>query len=660
MRVIPISILSLLLFSSQTLSAKAGPWLPIDPQDLALKEGRVQADADAEAIRWEIEVSDEWSGDVIKSSETHYRRIKIFNSRGRDAFNRIDIPYEKGTRLADVAARTIRPDGSVIAVKKDAIIDRTALKGNNLKVKVKSIAMPAVEPGSIVEYRWTAVRYGQLTHNTRIVLQLNIPVEELRLSIHPLPVPLPGFEMRIRAFNFHMPPFTEESPGFRTMTLSSMPATKSEPFAPPELTLRPWISIFYATQHEPPVGAFWRQFGREVYRNSSSPLRPSGEVKRATQVALAGVTDPKLVLERLVEYCRTQIKNSDLSDSGLTKADREWLESEHSATDHLKRGLADSDGVLRVFLSMATAAGLDARLALLPDRSQCSFKSSEATFYLLTRSCAAVNVQGEWRAIDPATDLPPDQLPWQIQGVEMLVPDAETPIFLRTPMGAPEQSIRRRTARLKLSEDGTVEGEVLDVLTGQDAADWRRRLRNRSVLEREKEISDQVKSRMSTAQLSEIHFDPGNAPSDPYRIGYHIRVPGYAQRTTQRMFLQPAFFQRGLLPLFPSAERRLPILFDYAWGETDTVTISLPGHFHLEGPPESAPILLPGVGKHMVSIRLSEDGHALHFLHSMLFGVDGTVYFPVEQYPNLKKAFDQFHAQDETVVSIVSDDAVPR
>ena len=198
---------------------------------------------------------------------------------------------------------------------------------------------------------------------------------------------------------------------------------------------------------------------------------------------------------------------------------------------------------------------------------------------------------------------------------------------------------------------------MAEELTGQEAASWRRELRGHSAVEREQRVTDRIKSRMSTAEITAIHFDPDSSASEPARLRYHVRVPGYAQRTAQRMIFPPAFFQRGDPPTFASAERKYPVLFDYGWAESDRVTIDIPPGYHVENPPDSAPILLPGIGKHSVKVRLSEDGHQLQLLHSLIFGEGGTLFFPVEEYPKLKKAFDEFHAQDEAVVSLVSNGA---
>src|SRR5467141_1566696 len=88
-------------------------WSPIDPSDLALKAPLVEPDADAEAIFWDVRIDDGGQDDLVLS---HYVRIKIFTQLGCDKQSKIDIPYFSGTKMKDVAARTVRADGSITEV----------------------------------------------------------------------------------------------------------------------------------------------------------------------------------------------------------------------------------------------------------------------------------------------------------------------------------------------------------------------------------------------------------------------------------------------------------------------------------------------------------------------------------------------------------------
>ena len=122
-------LVSLCLTALLPLPASAGDdWKPIDPAELALKAPVVEKDADAEALFWEVRVADEVDGDSPRTVLSHYVRIKIFTERGRESQSKIDIPFMNNWSVKDIAARTIKPDGTIVEIKKSDILERTIVK----------------------------------------------------------------------------------------------------------------------------------------------------------------------------------------------------------------------------------------------------------------------------------------------------------------------------------------------------------------------------------------------------------------------------------------------------------------------------------------------------------------------------------------------------
>jgi len=160
-----------------------GDWRPVDPGHLAMKAPTVEKDADAEAIFWDVSVEDDVIAYQARSIRSNYIRIKIFSERGIESQSRIDLPYLSGSEIRDIAARTIKPDGTIVELKKDAIFDRTLVKGSGLKLKAKSFALPGVEPGSIIEYRWREIHRDMYSYYVRLQLQRDIPVQLVKYSI---------------------------------------------------------------------------------------------------------------------------------------------------------------------------------------------------------------------------------------------------------------------------------------------------------------------------------------------------------------------------------------------------------------------------------------------------------------------------------------------
>ncbi len=189
MRSIPRLLLPLFIFCLGLVSppvAFAGDdWEPENPADLLSKTAMVDKDADAEAVFWKVRVADNLEGGGPRTVLNHYIRIKIFTDRGRETYSRVDIPYLTRTDIKDVAARTIKPDGSIIELKKEDVFEKTIVKVNGLKLKAKSFAMPGVETGAIIEYRWREVRNNSITFYARFDLQRDIPVRLVEYHLKP-------------------------------------------------------------------------------------------------------------------------------------------------------------------------------------------------------------------------------------------------------------------------------------------------------------------------------------------------------------------------------------------------------------------------------------------------------------------------------------------
>src|SRR5689334_11886776 len=216
-------------FSPQTHAGdKDKDWKPIDPSQLSMTTPAVEKDADAEALFWEVRVDyDNDNGMTLN----HYVRIKIFNDRGRESQSKIDIyaPKVRGfqTDIKEIAARTIKPDGSIIELKKEDIFERTVVKASGVKVKAKTFAMPGVEPGAIIEYRWKEVRRNAFSLYEEYEFARDIPVQQVKYYIKPLSNII--FGMRAQTFHTGMSPFQKEKDGYFSMTMTNVPAFREEP-----------------------------------------------------------------------------------------------------------------------------------------------------------------------------------------------------------------------------------------------------------------------------------------------------------------------------------------------------------------------------------------------------------------------------------------------
>ncbi len=577
----------------------------------------------------------------------HYIRIKVFTERGVESQSKVEIPYFNRTRIKDIAGRTIKPDGTIIELKKDGIFESTIAKADRLKLQAKSFVMPGVVPGAIIEYRWREIRPSFLY--ARFQLQRDIPLQSVKYFIKPGPYWSLG--MRSVVFNGPQAPLQKERNGFYSVTMTNVPAFREEPRMPPGDYVRRWLLLFYSesdTNLEPQK--FWNKYGKDVYEKNKASMKVSDEVRKAAAEATSGATTSEEKLKRLFDFCRSKIRRIDDDASGLTDSDREKMKENKSPADTLKRGYGTGNDINMLFAALASAAGFDARIARLGDRSDFFFNPTFTDDYFLHSYNIAVKVDNQWRFFDPAnTYVPFGMLRWQEEGEQALISDPKEPVFIQTPLSPAEKSVERRTAKLRLSEDGTLEGEVRIEYTGHLAADRKEYNDDDSPQQREETLREMEKNRLSTAELSEIRIENVTDPDKPFVYAYRVRVPGYAQRTGRRLFLQSAFFQRGIGPLFPTSERKYDIYFHYPWMKEDVVTIELPAGFTLDNAESPGSFSMGEVGHYNVSVGVTQDQKMLVYKRNFKFS---GLLFPVSGYSQLKRVFDELHKQDNHTITL--------
>src|ERR1700677_182875 len=101
------AVLVAILFAALPHSSSAGDdWLPIPPEDLALKDNPASPGAHAMILYRSSDM------DSKESSVREYIRVKIFTQEGANEAD-VELPFNKQlTNILDIRGRTIHPDRS--------------------------------------------------------------------------------------------------------------------------------------------------------------------------------------------------------------------------------------------------------------------------------------------------------------------------------------------------------------------------------------------------------------------------------------------------------------------------------------------------------------------------------------------------------------------
>jgi hypothetical protein len=641
----PALLLTLLyficLFAASATAQVGNEWRAVSPAELEMKAPQVEPDADAEAIFWEVQLDDKKRK---KLSYNHYVRVKIFTERGRERFSKFDIPFYKGRKVEEVAARVVKPDGTTVELKPEDVFEREIIKAGKVRIQAKSFAVPGIEPGVIVEYRYKEVVKNDSVNNERLLFQRDIPMQKATYYVRPYE----GSRLRFDFRNMPQMRFVENPDGFYVGTMTNVPALKEEPYMPPDDEVRRWVHLSYGD------GAFtWALFSYQLGLAFNKIIEPGKEIKqKAAELTAASRTDEEK-LRRIYEFTQKNIKNLNF-DSAYTEEKLESVKIKDPA-DVLRRGMASAAYVDLLFASLARAAGFDVSIALAGDRSENFFDPQAVSNPSYIHPAAvAVWTNNAWKYFNPGVPyLPYGRLVWNEEDVYAMLIGETSHQWKKTPLSGVVQSPARRSGRFKLLEDGTLEGSVRIEYEGHQAISRRRAEFKDSPNKREESIREEIKKRLSAAEISDLAIENFDDASKPLTYIFKIRVPNYAQKTGKRLFFQPGFFEYGTSPVFSSATRTHSVYFQYPWSEQDDLEFEMPKDFLLDNPEAPGDVAdSQKIGSLKINIAIDKLNNKIIYKRNFYFGNSGLLLFPVSRYEPLKILFDAFYKSDAHTLTL--------
>ena len=371
-------------------------------------------------------------------------------------------------------------------------------------------------------------------------------------------------------------------------------------------------------------------------------------MKSIAEEVTAGAKSPQDKLKLLAQHCQKKIK--DVATDETSDLDRQHFKPNKNSIDTLNRGIGTRTDIRLAFAALAQAAGFEARPAFLCDRETMMLRP-EMMLPMLPKMGIAVNLDGTWQLYDVTSRfLEPGRLRWQEEGVKALIADEKDPVWITTGVTAAELSQNRHQGQVKLDDQGTLEGDLHDTLTGHPAEEWREAYSRSSEADRNKRLSDAIARKLPGAEVTELKSsDPGEL-AVPVSVEYHLRIPGYATRTGKRLFLQPAIAEANEPARYTASTRKYDIAMRYPWSELEDISIRTPAGYALDNANAPSPISVGTIGGYKVTIlKLPE---RLYYHRELQFGKNGMIYYPSTAYPNLKQAFDAIHDRDTHLLTL--------
>jgi transglutaminase-like putative cysteine protease len=671
------------------LHAAADEWLPIAPEDLALKSNPALPGSHAMVLYSETK----W--DLPKQNTFYYTRIKIFDDAGRKY---ADVEARYGSELfsvEDLSARTIHPDGSIVEFSGAPILrQKRALSGSSL---VAAFTCPAATPGSIVEYRYRlrfqaermAAPPGIFSLGGEFVqaitrsqffdwpVQGDLFIRQARYTLYVGETIIPGFATfgedrpaypRYRTAN--LPPnacVVHEKLGTLVCEVRDVPPLPEEAFPPPRHELNAQIEMFFTEHRAESQNEFWGRYASHQRAREEEQLSSLKLARRITEEIAEQGDTPEATLRKL--YARAQqIRNRAYGpEPEGPQGKQERVLANPTAEDVLRSGEGWSWEINLAFLALARAAGFDAEMVWVAPRNRQRFNPYLFDSGQLSESAVWVWLGDTDMVLDPGTPFCSfGMLPWPKTGAGGFRITKSGPSAVTTRRLTPRDSRIERKAELQLSPDGSLGGLVQAEFYGQQAMELRIEALGMSEDERAKILTELFATRLpAMSKIEAVSAKGWNTAQDPLRAQFRVSIParpGDGDSVEATLTATVA----GQRNPFERPERVQGVSFPFPYLETDEITITMPRGTRVEQIPPNRlarlrlPVQIvsePEYGKSTglrrrqrgkVDVALyqnlrKQDEHSIAVARTLLVGLTD---LPVEHYAKLRQFFQQVWADD--------------
>jgi hypothetical protein len=623
--------------TSTIIPVHASDWLPVTPEELQLTREPKAPGAAAIYLYRQVDRDDNLS------QEFYYERVKILREDGVK-YADVEIPYTKGSeRIRSIEARTIRPDGSIVRFE-GTIYDRAVVAGRGVKLMSKTFTLPEVGVGSIIEYRYWRNQDAGYVFDSHWILSQELFTQHARFSL----VPSNYYALRW-SWPRGMPEGTAspaKQKGRIQLETHDVPAFVTEELMPPENQLKYRVDFVYFDQSavsEEPV-KFWKAIDKDQFHR----VEKFTDRRKAMEHAVAEIVQPGDSPETKLRKLYTRVQRLRNTSYEPPQTEEEFKRTHpggelHNVEDVLTRGWGSAGQLNQLFTALASAAGLQASLVLVPTRNEYFFERAFMNERQLNSNVVTVNTGGKDWFLDPGVPFTPfGLLPWYETAVEGLQLNSDGGKWVTIPLPPTEDARVERQAQLKMDANGTLSGSLTIRYTGLEGA-WRRlEERNEDDTERKKFLEEQVQAMVPSGIDVKLTNTPDwSSWDEPLVAQFDLKVPGWVAAAGQRALLKVGLFAAADDRTFAHQSRTQPIYFNFPFQYRDDFSVELPGGKHIKSLPKAR-----NVDKKFYSYDLTteeKDGqlHVKRAIAMRLLLVDAKFYGELRDFFQMIRTADE-------------------
>ncbi|UCF64794.1 MAG: DUF3857 and transglutaminase domain-containing protein, partial [bacterium] len=460
------------------------------------------------------------SGPTGFSEFVRHKIIKILNIRGEKYAN-VMIPYFPGVSLDQIQARTISPSGKISVLDSKEIYDVTLYPNFVFysDQRAKIFTFPAVEPGSVVEYRYqVSIRGRTLWHSW--VFQEEIPTLLSRFTlVHPS-----EWRLNFKLYNLDIEPLEDLAPiGFKATRIweaKNLPPLKIEYGMPARKNSISRLSF------APNGVQNWDDVAMWYHELASNRTDANQEMRMLALQLTEGLSSEQEKLKTIYEWVRDNVRYIavEIGIGGYQP---------YPATEVFENQYGDCKDMTTLLCGLAEAVGIRVDEVLISTWQNGEIDTSLASPFQFNHAIAYYPSAGDRGIWMDATDKGCEfgKLPWYDQGLPALViGKAGEGELMKTPRDSARSNQTHMNWQVTLQPDGSAQVQSKTRMWGAMASEMRADLRYASNEDIRHWLEMHVARRAAITSLDTFMIQDMAVIKDPLTIEYSFHSSHFARK----------------------------------------------------------------------------------------------------------------------------------
>ncbi len=584
------------------------------------------------------------NGEIVNHERVVYR---ILRPEGK-SHAVLSLGFDSETKINSFHGWSITAKGQEYEAKEKDAYERSL--GSQIEfdeTRIKIMALPGAEVGTVVGFEFEQKRRPYLFQDYWD-FQNVIPVEKSRYTLH-----LPSkWEYRADWLN-HAEQKPAEQNGSYTWEVSDVPRIEQEYHEPDFRALAgKMIVTLFSDRTTHKNSESWNDLAI-WYSQLTTGVRDSTPALQAKALELAPPTMPMferiraltLFAQRDVRYYAVEIGIGGYRPHPAGEIfSHRYGDCKDKAT--VLSSMLAQIGVKSFYMPIHATRGINTEKT--PPNSGfnhviLAIQMPEGSFSQKLPAMYEHPKLGHLLIFDPTNDLVPmGQLPYYEQdSFALLVTDSGGEL-IHLPVSAPDLNKIRRTAKLKLLPDGTLQGDIEEVRSGYIAMLERGRLQHQTDKDRKKML-ELMGSNIGSFQIDSFDLSNENDIDKDLVLHYKFTASHYAKSAGPLLLVRPRVIGEMAGAYDVTKPRHYAYEFDAPFLRSDSVEITLPDGYSIDELPEPASAVFPFAE---YTSKSEKAGNVLKYTREYKMQ---TTQVPLDGMEQLRKLFSQIGADEKNM-----------